>query len=171
MNVLFFLVCHIIGIVTMAGATVVDFFCYGRFWKQYAVDRRGGLAVMNVLSVFRFLFVFGFLLLLVSGLCMVALSHGLFAEQRWFRIKMGIVVLVLVNGIVFGRRLVMKIRKLVEMDIAESQLAGSASQSRKSAAGDVQEALVRLKSRLRVFHVLQMLLFLVIFILSVYKFN
>jgi uncharacterized membrane protein len=164
MSILFLLVFHIIGLAMIAGTTVVDFLCYSQFWKQYAADKRGGKAVLAILAKFRFLFMIGFLLLLLSGIWMVALSHGLFAEQRWFMIKMGFILLILLNGMIVGRRLAMKIRARVEMDFAETHLPGSAK-------GNVQDNLISLKNRLRTFHIAQLLFFLCIFILSVYKFN
>ena len=156
MNLLFFLSLHMVGIATMAGTTLVDFFCYSRFWKLYPSGKEKAATLLPVLSAFRFLFAGGFLLLLISGVGMVALSHGLFAEQRWFRIKMGIIVLILINGAVYGRRVATKLRNTIDADIA---------------GVDVTAARTALKARLRVVHMLQLLLFLAIFVLSVYKFN
>ena len=114
------------------------------------------MAILNVTASFRFLFAGGFLLLLISGVGMVVLSHGLFAQQLWFRIKMGLLVLILLNGAVYGQRLTSKLRQAVEM-----QLAG----------GNVLDNLERLKSSILVMHIGQLLLFAGIFVLSIYKFN
>lgn len=156
MNIFFFLVFHIVGLVMMAGTTLVDFLFFSQFWKLYAADKRGGAAILVVQSRFRLLLMTGFILLLLSGVSMVALSHGLFAEQRWFRIKMGIIVLLFLNAMVFGRRQVMKLRTLTAADIA---------------GGDVQLNLSLVKGRLQLFHILQVLMFLTVFTLSIYKFN
>jgi len=156
MNIFFFLVLHIIGLATMAGTTIVSYVCYGQFWKQYALGKQSAMAILNVTASFRFLFAGGFLLLLISGIGMVALSHGLFAQQLWFRIKMGLLVLILLNGAVYGQRLTSKLRQAVEM-----QLAG----------GNVLDNLERLKSSILVMHIGQLLLFAGIFVLSIYKFN
>ncbi len=156
MNIFFFLTLHITGLVTMAGTALVDFFCYTQFWRQYPRDKARAAAILPLVSTFRFLFAGGFILLLISGVGMVALSHGLFAEQRWFRIKMGFLVLILLNGAVYGRRVAMKLRKVVEADLA---------------GANVEQSRLSLKGRLRVVHLFQLLFFLCIFILSVYKFN
>jgi hypothetical protein len=163
MNTLFLLVFHIIGFSLMAGTTAVDFLCYSQFWKQYAIDKRGGSAVLAVLSKFRFLFMIGFLLLLLSGIGMVVLSHGLFAAQAWFRIKMIFVLLIFLNGMIVGRRLAVKVREGVAMEIA-GNLPGTAILTS-------QEHMAELKAKLRIFHIMQLLFFLCIFILSAYKFN
>ena len=156
MNIFFFLSLHLVGIATMAGTTVVDFFCYSRFWKLYPSGKEKAAALLPILSAFRFLFAGGFLLLLISGIGMVALSHGLFAEQRWFRIKMGIIVLILLNGAVYGRSVAAKLRKIIDADIA---------------GRDVSVTRAAVKARLRMVHILQLLLFLAVFVLSAYKFN
>lgn len=156
MNIFFYLVLHIIGLCTMAGTAIVDFFCYTRFWKLYTLGKEKAATLLPVLATFRFLFAGGFILLLISGVGMVALSHGLFAEQRWFRIKMGIVLLAILNGAVFGGRTASKLRKVVDADLAGTNVEGTRN---------------ALKGRLRMIQVFQLLLFVAIFVLSVYKFN
>ena len=156
MNIFFFLVLHIIGLSAMAGTALVDFICYSRFWRQYPGGKEKAAAVLPILSIFRFIFAGGFLLLLISGISMVALSHGLYAEQLWFRIKMGIILLALLNGAVVGSRVASKIRKVIAADIAGANVEAS----RES-----------LRGRLRMVHMLQLLFFVTIFVLSVYKFN
>ena len=156
MNIFFFLSLHIVGIATMAGTTLVDFFCYSKFWKLYPAGKEKAATLLPILSAFRVLFAGGFLLLLISGVGMVALSHGLFAEQRWFRIKMGIIVLILLNGAIYGRGIATKLRKIVDADIA---------------GADVSAGRAALKARLQTVHILQLLFFVAIFVLSVYKFN
>jgi hypothetical protein len=156
MSIFFFLVLHIIGLATMAGTTIVSYVCYGQFWKQYALRKENAMAILNVTASFRFLFAGGFLLLLISGIGMVALSHGLFAQQLWFRIKMGLLVLILLNGAVYGQRLTSRLRQAVEMELA---------------GGNALNSLESLKSSILVMHIGQLLLFAGIFVLSIYKFN
>jgi len=156
MNIFFYLVLHIAGLSTMAGTAVVDFFCYQRFWKQYPTGKEKAAVILPLLATFRFLFAGGFLLLLISGIAMVALSHGLFAEQLWFRIKMGVILLLFINGVAIGGRTARKLRKVVEADLAGANAGGGPE---------------KLKGRLRTIQIIQLLLFLTIFVLSAYKFN
>ena len=69
---------------------------------------------------------------------------------------MGIIVLILLNGAVYGRSVAAKLRKIVDADIAGT---------------DVSMTRAAVKARLRMVHILQLLLFLAIFVLSAYKFN
>jgi len=66
MNIFFFLSLHMVGIATMAGTTLVDFFCYARFWKLYPSGKEKAATLLPVLSAFRFLFAGGFLLLVIA---------------------------------------------------------------------------------------------------------
>lgn len=157
MNIFFFLVLHITGLSTMAGTTIVSYICYGQFWKQYALGKERAMAILNLMASFRYLFAGGFILLLISGVGMMVLTRGVFAEQSWFRVKMGLLVLILLNGAVYGQRLTMRLRQAVTMELA----GGSVS----------TESLDGLKSRILVMLIGQLLLFAGIFVLSVYKFN
>jgi uncharacterized membrane protein len=156
MNLFFFLVLHIIGLSTMAGTALVDFFCYAQFWRRYSRDKAGAAALLPVLANFRFLFAGGFILLVISGVGMVAWSHGAFAEQLWFRVKMGILVLLILNGAVIGGLTARGLRKTVEADLSGANVGARTRMFR---------------GRLRMVHLVQMLLFITIFVLSVYKFN
>ena len=156
MNLFFFLVLHIVGLSVMFGTTVVVFFCFAQFWRQYPRDKARAAAILPVLVNFRFLFAGSFILLLASGIGMVAMSHGAFAEQLWFRVKMGILLLVILNGAVIGGRAARRLRKVVE-----EELAGA----------NVGQRRMTLKGRIRMIHIFQMVLFLAILVLSVYKFN
>ena len=156
MNIFFFLVLHIIGLASMAGTTIVSYISYGQFWKQHALGKERAMAILNLTASFRFLFAGGFLLLLISGIGMMVQTRGVFAEQSWFRIKMGLLVLILLNGAVYGQRLTSRLRQVVGMEIA---------------GGNAQASLESLKSSILVMHIGQLLLFAGIFVLSVYKFN
>jgi len=156
MNIFFFLVLHIIGLATMAGTTIVSYVTYGQFWRQYALGKERAMAILNLTASFRFLFAGGFLLLLISGIGMMVQTRGVFAGQSWFRIKMGLLVLILLNGAVYGQRLTSRLRQVVGMEIA---------------GGNAQASLESLKSSILVMHIGQLLLFAGIFVLSVYKFN
>lgn len=156
MNIFFFLVLHIIGLASMAGTTIVSYISYGQFWKQHALGKERAMAILNLTASFRFLFAGGFLLLLISGIGMMVLTRGAFAEQLWFRVKMGLLVLILLNGAVYGQRLTSRLRQAVEMELS---------------GANVQVSLESLKSSIMIMHIGQLLLFAGIFILSVYKFN
>ncbi|MEO7488192.1 MAG: hypothetical protein ABIU77_13870 [Ferruginibacter sp.] len=94
-----FLMLHLTGFVLLAGTTIIDFVTLQQFWKQYEQDPPKANAVLQALSKFPLLLRMGIAAIVVSGVGMMALTHGLFGEQLWFRIKFGIVILVILNAL------------------------------------------------------------------------
>lgn len=150
------LVLHITGITMMAGATVVDTIVHRQFWKQYSYDKRKAAGTIEAVGKFSILIPMGFLLLLISGIVMMILTNGAFAEQNWFKIKMILVITAMVNGIAVGRRNGGKLQRMVAAE---------------SAGATGSPGIFILKKRLSWFHAVQLLLFFIIFILGVFKFN
>jgi hypothetical protein len=150
------LVGHIIGLTMMAGTTLVQFVTFNQFWKQYETDKPKGLAINETLSKFPVFFNAGFLLLLISGITMMYITHGAFGEQIWFQVKLGLIIVILINGVAFGRRQSIKLMKLLSGEVTGKY---------------VGEQLLKIRRNFSLFHVLQLALFLTIYILSVFKFN
>ena len=148
-----FLVLHLAALVLMAGTTLVDYLAYASFWK-FAGEGNRPEALLNMMARLPRVAGIGAAVLITSGIGMMAITHGVFGEQLWFRIKFGLVLLVILNSLLIGRRQGLKLRNL------------------PAAGGLVFTAEVaRIKSRIKTFHRLQLLLFLLIIFLSVFKFN
>jgi hypothetical protein len=98
----------------------------------------------------------GIILLIVSGVSMMAITHGVFGEQIWFRIKFGLVIIIIINGLAIGRRQQIKLRKLLD---------------EKTSGNLIEARLAKLEKNIGYFHFIQLGLFLTVFVLSVFKFN
>lgn len=148
------LVTHIIGLSMMAGLTLADYIMFRQFWKIFHVDLEKARGIRTATSKLPVLLATGFILLVLSGVTMMAITHGVFGEQLWFRIKFALVVIIFVNAMVVGRRQGGKLNKaLFQPDTSSSYgLAG-------------------IRNNIRLFHLAQMVLFITIFSLSVFKFN
>jgi len=146
-------VLHIIGLTMMAGTTLIDSIMYKQFWKQYNIDRTKAIGMLEVTAKIALLFGTGFLLLLLSGVGIMLLTNGIYAEQICFKIKMMLVIIVIVNGLALGRRTGLQIRKNI------------------AAGGTNTVQLTSLKKTLSFFHLLQLTLFIAIFVMGVFKFN
>lgn len=148
-----FLVLHLTALVVMAGTTLVDRLAYASLWKSFGKSERPE-ALLNMMAKLPRLAGIGAAVLITTGIGMMAVTHGIFGEQLWFRIKFGLVVLVILNSLLVGRRQGNKLRRILD------------------AGGLIFTAEISLiKSRLNRFHLLQLLLFLLIIFLSVFKFN
>lgn len=150
------LLLHIVGIVIMAGTTFADYFTFRQFLRYLRQDAQKAIAVNVATAKFTRLMGLGLALLILSGVMMVNVYGREFAEQTWFRIKMGMVLLILLNGILIARPSMSKLRKLLP-----------AASDNNEASGRIQV----LKKRINVFHITQLLLFIIVFTLSVFRFS
>ncbi len=127
------LVGHIIGITLMAGASFIDLAAFRALRKISQTDPQKVAVLSLYFNKLQRFMGFGMLLILVSGVLMMIKLHAVWGAQLWFRIKMGLVLLVIFNGLALRRR------------VGES--------------------------RVPVVQTIQVSLFIIIFILSVFKFN
>src|SRR5688500_3201717 len=150
------LVTHIVGLSTMAGTTFASYVLTKQFWNQYASDKSKATAIHNAGLKFTMLFGLGIVLLILSGVAMMVITRGAFGEQLWFRIKFGLIIAVIINGLAVGRRQGSRLTKIL---------------SEKAPEATSNEKLLGIKSNIRWFHISQMIFFFIIFTLSVFKFN
>lgn len=150
------LVIHIVALTMIAGTTLADYMIFKQFWKRYPADKPKSLAIVEALAKLLVLFGAGFLLIIISGVYMMYVTNGAFGEQIWFRIKFALVVLIIINGLAFGRRLGVKLRRRLS-DEASGKSTG--------------DGILKLRRSLSLFHISQMAMLVTIFVLSVFKFN
>lgn len=147
---------HIIGLVMIAGATLISYISYRYFWKQYGQDKQKAFTVMSAMSRFSSLAGIGLGLMILSGVLMMYATHGVFHSQLWFRVKMFIVLLIVLNSIALARLQGRKLGKLLQ-----AQRSG----------GEELQKLQAVRGRINVFHISQLCLLLLIFFLSAFRFN
>lgn len=147
---------HITGISLMAGVTVVDFIFTKRFWTLYAKNPQQGILVKQMTNRLPLLVMTGIVLILLSGVGMMAATNGVFDTMLWFRIKIILVLFVILNSIINGRRLGGQLNRLLASGISQSA---------------DEQPLNRIRKGLNLFHISQMILFFIIFFLSTFKFN
>ena len=98
------LITHISGITLMAGTTLVEYLFTKHFWKLYASDRSRAITSSENGFNFHLVVNIGIILLILSGVSMLLIFQGVFAKQIWFQIKIGLIVIIAVNGSVVGRK-------------------------------------------------------------------
>jgi uncharacterized membrane protein len=109
-----FLALHLTGLVLMAGTIVVDSMIYRAFWQQYNTDRERSVNLLAVSGKFGRVTGIGAALIILTGIGMMAVTHGVFGEQLWFRIKFGLVILLIVINLI-ARRRGLKLRKSIAL--------------------------------------------------------
>ena len=159
------LITHIVGITLMAGTTLVEYLLTKHFWKLYASD--GSRAITSYEDGFNFhlLVDIGVIFLILSGVSMLLIFQGVFAKQIWFQIKIGLIIIIAINGSTVGRRQDVKLKGLMSLEKLNFHQDHSLEQKNR------KEDLMKVKNRLDLFFISQLLMFLIIFTLSVFKFN
>src|SRR5258708_9719754 len=108
------LVLHITGFTMMAGTIVADCAINRRMKRFLLSDKQRAVSILDVSAGFPRLIGIGAALLIVTGFAMVVIFKNAVADMRWFRIKMVVVVLILVNGAVILRRGSNRMKRLLE---------------------------------------------------------
>ncbi|HWA34688.1 MAG TPA: hypothetical protein VG737_11185 [Cyclobacteriaceae bacterium] len=150
------LVLHIIGLATVAGTTLSAFVTRKQFWNQYSQDKQKGFAVMQALLKLSRIAGIGLLLLIISGVTMVAASGGIYGQQLWFKIKMMVVLLIIATSIFMTRALHRRLDKFVQKDMTQ---------------GNLTQQIGMLTNRIGYVQLSLLAFFVVIFVLSVFRFN
>ena len=156
MNTLFllhlFLVLHIIGISLMVGTSVVEMFTFGAFRRSLNLGDAASIVLLDHLSRLGVLLGIGAALLVLSGTGMLFLTRGVFVHQGWFKVKLVLVAILILNGFGFGGRQMARLKKLMQ----------------PAAAGVPSDAALReTLTKVRLFYATQLMIFLVIIGLSV----
>lgn len=149
------LVLHVIGITAMAGTTLIDFVLFQQFWKTLPNSKDKSLVLEDTLYRLQKFMGFGMLLIIISGIIMMFYLHQVWGQQLWFRVKMGLLLLIIINGLGLRRALGNKLKK---------QLSGFGGDA------DLTNVSPVLKKNITIVLVTQLLFFIIIFVLSVFKF-
>lgn len=150
------LVGHVIGITIMAGASFIDFISFRALWSAFRTDYAKALVLENYLSKLQRFLGIGMLVILSSGVLMMVKLHEVWGAQLWFRIKMGVLLLIVINGLGLRRILGSKLKKV----LVQATPANAANEDYR-----------RIKRNFSTVQVVQMFLFVTIYVLSVFKFN
>src|SRR4249919_1503570 len=104
---------HLIALILMAGTTLLDFITIRGFWRLFETQKEKAFGLLEATASYSRMIGIGAAFLIVTGFGMMFVTHGVFGEQLWFRIKFALVLLLVANGIFIGRRLGLQLRKKV----------------------------------------------------------
>lgn len=149
------LVLHISGITLMAGTFFAGFLTNYQLWKYLPHNKDQALPIARATSRFRIAQAFGGVLIVVGGITMMMAVHGVFMHQTWFKVKLVMLGLLILNTIIVERPAARRLRRFL---FSENVPPDST-------------ALLSTQRRLGLFNMFQLILFLGIFIISSYKFN
>jgi hypothetical protein len=151
-NLLFriFLVLHLCGLAVMVGTTVVDYFTFKTFCRLANAGDNREHGLLPIMARYGELVRTGAAILIFSGMAMLVLEKGIWLET-WFKIKIGLVVLLVLNGMFIGNSLGLKFRRMI-VDSATTA-----------------EHMTGIKDNLNLFYLAQLAIFLLIIMVSVIR--
>jgi len=154
------LVLHFIGIVLMVGFTFASLVTYNQIWKFLPANRTSAVTIVNTSVRFQFWQMLGGILIVTGGIMMMMIYQDAIMQAFWFKIKMVALAAIILNFVIIGRPSLSKLKLLL------NDSAGGYD----NLSFDLSRLHV-LKMRVLLFFFLQLLLFLIIFILAAFRFN
>lgn len=159
MNMLRFLqtglLLHIIGLTILVGTTLSSYVLQKQFRKEYK-DKQRGLALMQSITKLRHLSGMGLGLQILSGVMMLAATGGGYGQQLWFKIKMMLVILIIGTTLALNRTMQNRLYKLWLDEVLD---------------GSKDRQIVKMAVRFNYVQLFLLAFFMIIFILSVFRFN
>jgi len=138
----------------MAGTTAVDFIIFNNFCKKFEFEKEKSLAFLEIMSKLSVLLIAEAILLIVSGTGLFIVTHGVFAEQLWFKFKMGLIIVLILNGSFFGGRQGSKLKNII-----------------RESGPDLNSKIKAVNLKLKLFYTFQAAIFFTIIIFAIFKFN
>jgi hypothetical protein len=148
------LVLHLIGISLLVGTTVANYMIYQQVWKLIYNERNRTILLVRSAVRLRMPQLLGALFILVGGVMMMSVYRGVVTQQTWFKIKMVVLLLILLNPLALGRPAASKLRRMLYQK------------------GEITYHPVtvdRIRRNLNLYHLFQLLFFLAVFILSAFR--
>ena len=147
------LVLHICGISLMVGMTIASFATYRQLFIALAEDKKNASSLIAPAELFSRLQILGGLLIIAGGVSMMIAFQGTIASQLWFKVKLSLLLLLILNITLIFRPARIRLRRSLDAEDPEPAV------------------LAKTRQLLDLFYVMQFLIFLGIFILSVFRFN
>lgn len=145
---------HITSLVVMAGTTVIDYITYRTFWEFTDTGDPRARGLLPIMEKYGRVVRAGGAMLIITGIAMLALVDGAWAQQRWFKVKMVLVILLVLNGTLIGNKQGVALRKSIETN-----------------ASDFIQSTASIRTNMNRFYISQLVLFFIIILTSTIKFN
>jgi len=145
---------HLSALVVMAGTTVIDYVTFKTFWERVGLEGSEARGLLPIMSKYGSIVRASGAVLLMSGIAMLALVDGVWWQQSWFKTKMVLVLLLVLNGAIIGNRNGVAFRELA-----------------REYAPDFIDRSAGVRVSLNRFYAAQLFLFFIIILVSAVKFD
>ncbi len=146
---------HIAGLTIAGGLSLANFLVLQKFRKVYFSNEQRALVILEGNAKLPGIANIGIVISVISGIAMMILTDGVFMKQLWFEIKLGLLIIIILN-IIWRSSLKTKLKK----DFIENR-----------AEATMKIRIVELTNLISVSVLMQLILFLSIFFLAAFRFN
>ena len=181
------LLLHIIGVTIVSTGTLGGLLLNEIVWRTLERDSAQGAAIARVGRYFGPMSQAGAVVMLASGLLLLATRNWAYVGQTWLTIKFGIYILLWLNGLLVARPAARQFGRLlpywlahqsapsapsIGMITALSATGGSGNVTSATAShSKLAAALADVRSRMKLFYISQTLMLLMVLVLAVFKFR
>ncbi len=148
------LVLHLSGLVLMVGTTVTELVMFRSFVSLLTKQDKAAVSLFGLLSGLGKIFLAGGVVLVLSGIGLMLTSGGVYLQQLWLQVKLGLILLLPLNGLLVGSPVMKQLRNSLLAEGVGPSLG-------------IQPAVTKLTR----FYTVQLVVFLTIIILAVFKFS
>ena len=148
------LILHLSGLALMVGTTVAAFVTFRAFINRFNIKSESSTGLLQLLSNLGPIKGIGGILLILSGIGLTFITHGVFLHMLWLQLKLFLILLLPLNEILIGNKQLKKLKTAFFDNNPDSS--------------DVIKMTV---PKIAIFYTIQLLLFLAIIVLAIFKFN
>jgi len=102
----------VFGLVIMAGTTFIDYVTFRVFWNLISEGNQGAFGLLPLMAKYGTFVKIGAAVLISTGIGMLALKASVL-DQLWFKVKLVLVALLIVNGMFVGNANGIAFRKMI----------------------------------------------------------
>jgi hypothetical protein len=103
----------------MAGTTMIDYLTFKMFWKFADLGDVRSLGLIPLMAKYGSFIRAGGIVIILSGISIVSLKKEVWLSQPWFKIKLLLFFLLLLNGMFVGNVQGHKLREKVSIYISD----------------------------------------------------
>ncbi|WP_217602178.1 hypothetical protein [Chitinophaga sp. GbtcB8] len=145
---------HLTGLTIMAGTSIIDFFTFKTFCRLIDHSDNKALSLLPLMSGYGSFVRAGAAILILTGAGMFLMMKGIWWDQLWFKIKIALALLLVLNGILVGNKQGTRLRSMAYEGFP-----------------DFVQRTVHIRASLDRFYITQLLLFFLIILVSAIKFE
>ena len=167
------LLLHLGGITLLAAGTIGGLMLHRTIWRDLDDAPAQAAAAVRVGRHFPLMTQAGAVVMLLSGLALLATHQWVYVGQPWLTVKLSLYALLWLNGLFVARPAARQFSRVLPEWLAVHDLlrAAVAVEAAPSSRAEVAAALARVRRRLTIFHANQTLGLALIIILAVFKFH